>query len=78
MGDLRFRVSLDPQKYVKIAFMTIIRGLGLLFYILLGFRGLGFREHKNPETLNPRPQEAPRIPLYWRHFDGTPWSNRIL
>ena len=28
-----------PQKYVKIiAFMAIIMGLGLLFYILLGFR----------------------------------------
>ena len=28
-----------PQKYVKIMeFMAIIRGLGLLFYIPLGFR----------------------------------------
>ena len=34
-----FRGLPSPQKYVKImAFMAIIRGLELLFYILLGFR----------------------------------------
>ena len=29
----------EPQKYVKmVAFWAIIRGLGLLFYLLWGFR----------------------------------------
>ena len=35
---LEFRVTWAPELCKMMAFMAIVRGLGLLFYILLGFR----------------------------------------
>ena len=37
-GDSAMLKTWNPKVYKMMAFMAIIRGLGLLFYILLGFR----------------------------------------